>query len=358
MTRKRFRIKKHAGLQAFKSDGIFAKSPRSWGIVMGLMNKDQKIYVAGHRGLVGSAICANLQSRGYKNIVHKTRAEMDLLDQTAVKKFFETEKPDVVFLAAAKVGGIHANNTYRADFIFENLQVQNNVIWSAHLAGVSRLVFLGSSCIYPKLAPQPMLENCLLTSPLEYTNRPYALAKIAGMELVQCLRTQYGRDYFSVMPTNLYGPNDNYDLQNSHVLPALIRKYLDAKKNNLPQVVVWGTGSARREFMYSLDCADAIVHLAETFSAAKIEETIGKTGWSHVNIGSGEEVSIKELSLMIAELVEYPGKIVFDTSMPDGTPRKLLDVSLLRDLGWTPQTKLADGLKKVISSLDHSKIFG
>ena len=299
------------------------------------LSKNDKIYVAGHRGLVGSAIVESLKARGYDKIVTRTRSELDLLDAVAVQRFYAEEKPDVVFVAAAKVGGIHANNVYRADFIYENLVIQNNVIWNAHLSGVHRLVFLGSSCIYPRNAPQPMPETCLLTGELEYTNRPYAIAKIAGLELVNSLRLQYGRDYFSVMPTNLYGPGDNFHPENSHVLPALIRRFVEAKESGAKSVTVWGTGKPRREFMYSLDCADAIVHLAESIALGSLEDSPqGQKGFYHINVGTGEDISIEELTRIIADAVGFTGLVVFDTEKPDGTPMKLLDVSHLRNTRW------------------------
>lgn len=311
-----------------------------------MLSKTDKIFVAGHRGLVGSALVETLTKRGYSNIVTRSRDELDLRDANAVSQFYKVEKPSVVFVAAAKVGGIHANNTYRADFIYENLLIQNNLVWGAHLADVARLVFLGSSCIYPRNAPQPMPETCLLQSELEYTNRPYALAKIAGLELVDGLRKQYGRDYFSVMPTNLYGPRDNFHPENSHVLPGLIRRFCEAKQNHAKEMVVWGTGTPRRELMYSLDCADAIVFLAEKLTSNLIENSmVGQARWSHVNVGSGDEVTIAQLAAVVAEAVGFDGKLVFDTSKPDGTPRKLLDTTFLQSLGWKRSMELKDGIK-------------
>lgn len=316
---------------------------------MSLINRQDRIFVAGHTGLVGSAITETLRNKGYKDIVTVAIDELNLLDQVKTNEFFAQTRPTVVFLAAAKVGGIHANNVYRADFIYENLQIQNNVIWSAHKNDVHRLVFLGSSCIYPRECHQPMGEDALLTGPLEVTNRPYALAKIAGLELVSSLRHQYQRDYFSVMPTNLYGPRDNYHPQNSHVLPALIRRFFEAQKRGDREVVVWGSGAPLREFMYSLDCADAVVHLAESMtSEALAASTIGRLGWSHINIGSGQEVSIKELATLVAEAVGFEGSLVFDPSKPDGTIRKLLDVSLLRSLGFESAVSLRDGLRRAV----------
>ena len=313
---------------------------------MALMEKKDKIFVAGHRGLVGSSIAAVLKERGYENLITRSRSELDLLDGRAVADFFAHEKPDVVFLAAAKVGGIQANNTFRADFIFENLQVQNNVIWNSHLNDVKRLVFLGSSCIYPRQAPQPMRENALLTSHLEYTNRPYAIAKIAGLELVNALRSQYGRDYFSVMPTNLYGPGDNFHPENSHVLPAMIRRFCAAKDARASEVTIWGTGKPKREFMYSKDCAAAIVYLAETLDASTFNGAVFQDEcWSHINIGSSQEVSISELAHLIAKIVGFKGEIKFDPTKPDGTLRKLLDTGVLRGLGWEPKTSLENGIR-------------
>ena len=313
---------------------------------MALMKQDDKIFVAGHRGLIGSSIMNVLRERGYENVVTRSRAELNLLNGEAVADFFAAEKPDIVFLAAAKVGGIQANNNYRADFIFENLQVQNNVIWHSHLNNVRRLVFLGSSCIYPRQAPQPMRENALLTSHLEYTNRPYAIAKIAGLELVNALRSQYGRDYFSVMPTNLYGPGDNFHPENSHVLPALIRRICAAKDGKASEVTIWGSGRPKREFMYSKDCADAIVYLAETLDGETFKGPIFQDeNWSHINIGSGQEVSIAELAHLIAKVVGFKGEVNFDITKPDGTQRKLLDTGVLRGLGWEPKTALENGIR-------------
>ncbi|MVZ61815.1 GDP-L-fucose synthase [Sphingobacterium humi] len=298
------------------------------------MEKQAKIYVAGHRGMVGSAIYRKLQALGYSNIISRTSKELDLRDQQAVKTFFETEKPDYVFLAAAKVGGILANNTFRADFIYENLAIQNNVIHFAHENKVKKLMFLGSSCIYPKLAPQPLNENSLLTGTLEYTNEPYAIAKIAGIKMCESYRLQYGDQYISVMPTNLYGINDNYHPENSHVLPALIRRFHEAKVNESPSVSIWGTGSPLREFMFADDLADACVFLMENYDELQF-----------VNIGVGEDISIKDLALLIKEIVGYEGKLEFDSSKPDGTPRKLMDVSKLHALGWKHKTNLKEGIQ-------------
>lgn len=300
------------------------------------MEKDAKIYVAGHRGMVGSAIVRKLQSLGYQNIVSRTSKELDLKDQNAVQSFFETEKPDYVFLAAAKVGGIQANNIYRADFIYENIMIQSNVIHSAYLNNTKKLMFLGSSCIYPKLAPQPLKEDYLLTGLLEETNEPYAIAKIAGIKMCDAYRAQYGCNFISVMPTNLYGPNDNYDLNNSHVLPALIRKIHEAKINKAPSVVMWGTGTPKREFLHADDLAEACVFLMQNYS----EEGL-------VNIGTGDDIAIKDLALMIKEIVGYEGEIEHDLSKPDGTPRKLMDVSKLHSLGWKHKIELKEGITEV-----------
>lgn len=301
------------------------------------MEKQSKIYVAGHRGLVGSAILRLLQAQGYANLVHRTHAELDLTDQIAVERFFAAERPEYVFLAAAKVGGIHANNTYPAEFIYQNLAVQNNVIHASYRHGVTKLCFLGSSCIYPKHAPQPMKEEYLLTGTLEPTNQPYALAKIAGIEMVRSYNRQYGTRYISVMPTNLYGPNDNFDLQNSHVLPALIRKFVDAEKSGAPSVTLWGSGRPRREFLYVEDMADACIFLMNTYD-----------GDDFVNIGTGTDITILELAGMIKEAVGYRGALEFDPSKPDGTPQKLLDVSRLTSLGWKAKMGLKEGVQQTI----------
>lgn len=300
------------------------------------MEKDAKIYVAGHRGMVGSAIVRKLQSLGYQNIVSRTSKELDLKDQNAVQDFFQTEKPDYVFLAAAKVGGIQANNIYRAEFIYDNIMIQSNVIHSAYLNNIKKLMFLGSSCIYPKLAPQPLKEDYLLTGLLEETNEPYAIAKIAGIKMCDAYRAQYGCNFISVMPTNLYGPNDNYDLNNSHVLPALIRKIHEAKINKAPSVVMWGTGTPKREFLHADDLAEACVFLMQNYS----EEGL-------VNIGTGDDIAIKDLALMIKEIVGYEGEIEHDLSKPDGTPRKLMDVSKLHSLGWKHKIELKEGITEV-----------
>ena len=301
------------------------------------MEINSKIYVAGHRGLVGSAIVRALESKGFKNIITKTHAELDLVDQAAVRKFFGIEKPDYVFLAAAKVGGIQANNTYPADFIYVNLQIQNNIIHNSYESGVKKLCFLGSSCIYPKLAPQPMKEEYLLDGKLEPTNEPYAIAKIAGIKMCQSYNRQYGTNYISVMPTNLYGPNDNFDLQNSHVLPALIRKFVEAKRDKAPSVTVWGTGKPRREFLYVDDMADACLFLMEKYNDREI-----------VNIGTEEDVTIEELAEVISGEVGYGGKIEYDSAKPDGTPRKLLDVSKINKLGWKAGISLREGISRVL----------
>lgn len=299
-----------------------------------MMDLNAKIYVAGHRGMVGSAIKRNLESKGYTNIITRTKQELDLTIQSDVAEFFAEEKPEYVVLAAAKVGGIIANKTYPADFIWNNLEVQNNVIMSCFKNNVKKLLFLGSSCIYPREAPQPMKESCLLTSELEKTNEAYALAKISGLKMCEFFNKQYNTDYISCMPTNLYGPNDNYHPQNSHVLPALIRRFHEAKINNDSKVVVWGTGNVLREFLYVDDLADACVFLLNNYS-----------GNETVNIGTGKELTIKELAYKIKDIIGYKGEIVFDNSKPDGTPRKLLDVSKLENLGWKYSTELEDGIK-------------
>ncbi|MBX2989886.1 MAG: GDP-L-fucose synthase [Bacteroidetes bacterium] len=301
------------------------------------MHPSARIFVAGHRGLVGSAIVRNLNSRGFTNIVGRTRAELDLLDQQAVREFFVSEQPEYVFLAAAKVGGIYANNTYPAEFIYENLVPQANVIHASYENGVKKLLFLGSSCIYPRMAPQPMREEFLLDGKLEPTNEPYAVAKIAGIKMCQAYNRQYGTKYISVMPTNLYGPNDNFDLENAHVLPALIRKFVEAKERNAPFVEIWGSGSPRREFLHVDDCAEACVHLMLTYDESDI-----------VNIGVGSDVSIKELALLVRSTVGYEGELRFDPSKPDGTPRKLLDVSRLEKLGWKAKIPLEAGLRLAV----------
>ncbi len=310
------------------------------------MNKNSKIYIAGHRGLVGSAIVKNLQSKGYTNLVYRTHAELDLINQKSVEEFFENEQPEYVILAAAKVGGIVANNTYRADFIYENLAIQNNVIHNAYKYKVKKLLFLGSTCIYPKEAPQPMPENCLLTSPLEYTNEPYAIAKISGIKMCESYNIQYGTNFISVMPTNLYGPNDNFDLETSHVLPALLRKMHEAKLDNTPQVEIWGSGKPRREFLYSEDMADACVFLLERRDfkdTYKSEDKEIKN--THINIGTGIDISIKELALTIKKIVGYDGELYFNDTKPDGTMVKLTDPSKLHSLGWRHKIELEEGIQ-------------
>jgi GDP-L-fucose synthase len=302
------------------------------------MDKKDKIYIAGHRGMVGSAIHRRLKRDGFENFVFRTSDELDLRDQRAVADFFAKEKPDYVFLAAAKVGGILANNTYRAEFLYDNLMIQSNVIENAYRQDVEKLLFLGSSCIYPKLAPQPLKEDYLLTGLLEHTNEPYAIAKIAGIKMCDAYRTQYGCNFISVMPTNLYGPNDNYDLNTSHVLPALIRKFHEAKVQDQPEVIVWGSGNPRREFLHADDMADACVFLMKNYN----EEGL-------INIGVGEDLSIKELAEMIKEITGYKGKVVFDASKPDGTPRKLMDISKLSSLGWKATIQLRSGIEKTYS---------
>jgi GDP-L-fucose synthase len=334
------------------------------------MNLDSKIYVAGHRGLVGSAIIKNLESRGYTNIITRTHSELDLTSQNAVSTFFESEKPEYVFLAAAKVGGIVANNTYRGEFIYDNLMIQNNVIHQSYLHGVKKLMFLGSTCIYPKNAPQPMKEEYLLADALEYTNEPYAIAKIAGIKMCESYNLQYGTNFISVMPTNLYGPNDNFDLETSHVLPALLRKIHEAKLNDAPRVEIWGSGKPMREFLWSEDMADACVFLMEkrdfkdTISCCHPElhvpfrvdsgsskqlDSVSKYGMTeirntHINIGSGVEISIHDLAYLIREIVGYNGELYFNSDKPDGTMRKLTDVSKLHALGWRHTVELKDGI--------------
>jgi len=308
---------------------------------MAELAKDARIFVAGHRGMVGSAITRALQAAGYRNLLLRTRNEVDLGDQAAVRALFKTEKPEYVFLAAAKVGGILANNTYRADFVYDNLAIEVNVFGEAHRAGVRRMLFLGSSCIYPKMAPQPLKEDALLTGPLEPTNQPYAIAKIAGIEMCDAYRHQYGHDYRAAMPTNLYGPGDNFDLQTSHVVAALLHKFHDASKNKEPAVTVWGSGTPRREFLHVDDLAQAalfIMNLPEKSWTASVRTP-------HVNVGTGTDVTIRELAETIKGITGYRGELKFDTSKPDGTPRKLMDVSLLARLGWQAKISLQDGLK-------------
>ena len=304
------------------------------------MNLNDKIYIAGHRGMVGSAILRQLKAKGYKNFVLKTSSELDLRNQQEVAGFFAQEKPDYVFLAAAKVGGIVANNTYRADFIYENLMIQNNVIHQAYVNKVKKLMFLGSSCIYPKLAPQPLKEEYLLTGVLEPTNEPYAIAKIAGIKMCDAYRDQYGCNFISVMPTNLYGPNDNYDLNESHVLPAMLRKFIIAKRNSDAAVTIWGSGSPKREFLHADDLAQACLFLMESYNEAGL-----------VNIGIGDDISILELAQLIKKTVGFEGEILTDTTKPDGTPRKLMDVSKLNELGWKAKITLEEGIQKVYEEI-------
>ena len=312
------------------------------------MDKNSKIYIAGHKGLVGSAIVKNLISKGYTNLVYRTHDELDLINQIDVNSFFELEKPEYVILAAAKVGGIVANNKYRADFIYENLAVQNNIIHQCFIHKVKKLLFLGSTCIYPKNAPQPMTEDSLLTSPLEYTNEPYAVAKIAGIKMCESYNLQYGTNFISVMPTNLYGKNDNFDLETSHVLPALLRKMHEAKLNNEPTVEIWGSGKPRREFMYNEDMADACVFVMENIDFKDTYDAKTKdVRNTHINIGTGEDISIKELALTIKDIVGYEGKLCFDDSKPDGTILKLTNPSKLNELGWKYKVDLEDGIKMV-----------
>jgi len=303
----------------------------------------RKIFICGHNGMVGSAICRQLQQQPDVEILTRTRAELDLCDQAAVLEFMRSERPDEVILAAAKVGGIHANNTYPAEFIYQNLQIQNNVIHAAHLNDVQKLLFLGSSCIYPRHAPQPMRENALLTGILEPTNEPYAIAKIAGIKMCESYNRQYGRDYRSVMPTNLYGPGDNYHPDNSHVVPALIRRFHEAKDRNSSEVVIWGSGTAKREFLYVDDMAEASLFVHTLHSDIFSEQT--QPMLSHVNVGTGADVTIRDLADTVKEVVGFTGNLVFDTSKPDGAPRKLMDVDLLTNLGWTAIVGLRDGLR-------------
>lgn len=310
------------------------------------MNKESRIYVAGHRGMVGSAIVRKLKSEGYKNIVHATSETLDLRNQKAVQEWFSEHQPQYVFLAAAKVGGIQANNTYRADFIYDNIMIESNIIKAAHDYKVQKLLFLGSSCIYPKMAPQPLKEEYLLEGYLEPTNEPYAIAKIAGIKLCEAFKDQYGDNFISAMPTNLYGPNDNYDLNNSHVLPALLRKIHLAKENNTPQVEMWGTGKPRREFLHVDDLADACLFLMHHYE-----------GKQHVNIGSGEDIEIRELAALIMQIVGYEGELVHDLSKPDGTPRKLMDVSKINKLGWKYSIPLEQGIRDVYRQVLEDGLF-
>ena len=300
------------------------------------MDKSEKIYVAGHRGMVGSAIVRKLKAEGYNNLVFRASSELDLRCQEAVAQFFSETKPEYVFLAAAKVGGIYSNNKYRADFIYENLMIGSNVIHSSYMNNVKKLMFLGSSCIYPKMAPQPLKEEYLLTGLLEPTNEPYAIAKIAGLKMCEAYRDQYGCNYISVMPTNLYGPNDNYHPENSHVLPSLIRKFHEARINNQPSVTVWGTGNVLREFLHTDDLADACVYLMQHYNEKKF-----------VNIGIGKDISIKDLAYLVKKITGFTGEITFDNEKPDGTPRKLMDVSKLNSLGWQPKINLEEGIASV-----------
>lgn len=304
------------------------------------MKHTSKIYIAGHNGMVGSAIARKLKQQGYTQIITRTSKELDLRNQQEVNNFFATEKPEYVFLAAAKVGGILANNIFRGEFLYENLMIQNNVIHASYLNEVTKLMFLGSSCIYPRMAPQPLKEEYLLTGELEQTNEPYAIAKIAGIKMCDAYRSQYGCNYISVMPTNLYGPNDNYDLNNSHVLPALIRKVIAAKNNAEPSVTIWGTGTPKREFLYVDDLADACIHLMETYNEPGL-----------VNIGVGEDISIKDLADLVVKVVGYKGEVVKDLSKPDGTPRKLMDVSKLNAQGWKAKISLEEGIQKVYNEV-------
>jgi len=308
------------------------------------MDKQDKIYIAGHRGMVGSAIMRKLQKAGFTNFIAKTSSELDLRNQAAVHDFFAQEKPDYVFLAAAKVGGILANNTYRGEFLYDNLMIQNNVIHAAHVNQVKKLMFLGSSCIYPKLAPQPLKEEYLLTGELESTNEPYAIAKITGIKMCDAYRSQYGSNFISVMPTNLYGPNDNYDLHNSHVLPALIRKFHEAKLSQEPFVTIWGSGKPRREFLHADDLADACVFLMDNYNDP-----------GFVNIGTGDDIEIKELALLVKKIVGYTGEMKHDLGKPDGTPRKLLDITKLQGMGWKAKIALEQGIATVYEEFSQGK---
>jgi GDP-L-fucose synthase len=308
--------------------------------------QNKKIYLAGHTGMVGSAIFRELQNRGYKNLIHKELSELDLRNQSAVEKFFSTTKPEIVIIAAAKVGGILANNTYRAEFLYDNLMIEANLIHASYLNNVEKVVFLGSSCIYPKLAPQPLKEEYLLSDTLEFTNEPYAIAKIAGIKLCESYYRQYGCNYISAMPTNLYGPNDNFNLETSHVLPALIRKFHEAKVEGKELVTIWGTGKALREFMYVEDLANAIVFMMENIDAKDLYEK----GITHLNVGTGKDISISNLAELVAEIAEFNGKIIYDPSKPDGTPRKLLDVTRINELGWKFKTELKEGIIKTYNS--------
>jgi GDP-L-fucose synthase len=304
--------------------------------------KNKKIYVAGHNGMVGSAIMRALQKNNYENLLTKSFSELDLRRQSDVEKFFSEQKPDVVIIAAAKVGGILANNTYRAEFIYDNLMIEANLIHASYLNKAEKLIFLGSSCIYPKLAPQPLKEEYLLSGYLEYTNEPYAIAKIAGIKLCENYYKQYGCNFISAMPTNLYGPNDNFDLTTSHVLPAFIRKFHEAKTNNYPNVTIWGTGKPLREFLFVDDLAEAIIFMLENVDA----DNLYNLGITHLNVGSGRDISISDLAILVSKIIGYGGQIEYDTSKPDGTPRKLMDVSRINSLGWKYKTELEEGIKK------------
>jgi GDP-L-fucose synthase len=307
-----------------------------------MMNLNDKIYIAGHRGMTGSAILRQLKAEGYKNLLLRTSSELDLRDQKSVSEFFEKEKPDYVFLAAAKVGGIIANNTFKGDFIYENLMIQNNVIHQSYVNNVKKLMFLGSSCIYPKMAPQPLKEEYMLTGELEPTNEPYAIAKIAGIKMCDAYRDQFGCNFISVMPTNLYGPNDNYDLENSHVLPAMLRKFISAKRDGNLYVTIWGTGTPRREFLHANDLADACLFLMKNYNESGI-----------INIGLGEDISIFDLAILVKKIVGFEGEILTDISKPDGTPRKLMDVSKLSTLGWKAKISLEEGVRKVYDEVKN-----
>ena len=306
------------------------------------MNKTDKIYIAGHRGMVGSALVRELKSKGFTNLIFKTSSELDLTNQQAVNAFFDSEKPSYVFLAAAKVGGIHANNIYRADFIYQNMMIEANIIHASYVNKVTKLLFLGSSCIYPKMAPQPLKEEYLLTDTLEPTNEPYAIAKIAGIKMCEAYRKQYGCNFISVMPTNLYGPNDNYDLKNSHVLPALLRKFHTAKENDAESVELWGSGTPMREFLHVDDLAEACIFLMNNYNDEQF-----------VNIGTGTDITIKDLALTIKEVVRFEGSLTFDSSKPDGTPRKIMDVSKINDLGWKHRIALREGIELVYEEIKH-----
>ena len=311
------------------------------------MEKNSSIFIAGHSGLVGSAIVRELHSKGYNNLIFRNSSELDLRNQAAAESFFAENKPEYVFLSAARVGGIGANNIFRAEMIYNNLMIESNVIHCAWKYGVKKLLFLGSSCIYPKYAPQPMKEDFLLTSELEYTNEPYAVAKIAGLKLCESYNIQYGTDFISVMPTNLYGENDTFDLENGHVLPTMIRKFHEAKVNGRDFVELWGTGKPKREFLYSGDLAEALIMLMENVSFKDLSKGMNEIRNTHINIGTGEDLTIYELAFIIKDIVSYDGDIVWDTSKPDGTPRKLLDISKIKSFGWKPRTSLTDGIEKV-----------